>query len=55
MNRAKKILILLLSMSIIMTISCGAFAASKGLIVYSVCWTEDPFWVASTDAVKAVV
>jgi len=55
MNRVKKLLILLLSISIIMTISCGAFAASKGLIVYSVCWTEDPFWVASTDAAKAVV
>jgi len=55
MNRVKKLLILLLSISIIMTISCGTFAASKGLIVYSVCWTEDPFWVASTDAAKAVV
>ena len=55
MNKVKKLLILLLSISIIMTISCGAFAASKGLIVYSVCWTEDPFWVASTDAARAVV
>ena len=55
MNKMKKILVLLLSISIIMTISCGAFAISKGLIVYSVCWTEDPFWVASTDAARAVV
>ncbi|MGB6369742.1 MAG: sugar ABC transporter substrate-binding protein [Atribacterota bacterium] len=55
MNRVKKLLILLLSISIIMTISCGTFAASKGLIVFSVCWTEDPFWVASTDAARAVV
>ncbi len=33
----------------------NVFAQSKGLIVYSVCWTEDPYWVASTDAAKAVV
>jgi len=51
----KKLFILILSISIIMTISCGAFAVSKGLIVISVPWTEDPYWVASADASKAVV
>ncbi len=35
--------------------SFNVIAQTKGLIVYSVCWTEDPFWVASADAVKAVV
>ena len=55
MNKVKMILVLLISISLIMTISCGVFAASKGLIIYSVCWTEDPFWVASTDAARAVV
>jgi len=54
MNRVKKLLILLLSISIIMTISCGTFAASKGLIVISVPWTEDPYWVASADASQAM-
>ena len=40
---------------IISLFTFSVVAQSKGLIVYSVCWTEDPFWVASTDAARAVV
>ena len=32
----------------------GAIAQSKGLIIFFCPWTEDPWWVASTDAAKAV-
>jgi ABC-type sugar transport system substrate-binding protein len=42
----------------ILLVSLFAFnvvAQDKGLIVYSVCWTEDPYWVASTEAAQAVV
>jgi ABC-type xylose transport system substrate-binding protein len=38
---------------IISLFTFSVVAQSKGLIVYSVCWTEDPFWVASTDAVDS--
>ena len=32
----------------------SGMAQSKGLIVISVPWTEDPYWVASADASKAM-
>lgn len=35
--------------------SPGIGAEKKGLIVYSVCWTEDPYWVASVDAAREMV
>ena len=55
MKKVKIMLALLISILLIITVCCSSFAADKGLIVYSVCWTEDPFWVASADAAKAVI
>ena len=55
MKKVKIMLTLLISIFLIMAFCGSSFAADKGLIVYSVCWTEDPFWVASADAAKAVI
>ena len=46
---------LCVSLLSLVMVSPGIGAEKKGLIVYSVCWTEDPFWVASVDAAGEMV
>lgn len=53
--RIMVVLGLCVSLLSLVVASPGAMAEKKGLIAYSVCWTEDPFWVASVDAARTMV
>lgn len=56
-GKIKVLVVLGLCVSLLSLVAAspGATAEKKGLIAYSVCWTEDPFWVASVDAARTMV